>query len=129
MASGNIIEIPDNAWDDDDFYDDNDMMEMENLFGSCDIEKKLYMNCLRKEKTERNKGFKKYWFPEWTVTKDKCRKEAQELDLCTLKCQWRIKIVEAKCRKKQIKFAVSCFTFYIISRNIIDVILDEFNEK
>ena len=93
-------------------YTEDDMLNMEVLFGSCDIESKLYTICLRDAKTKRQKGWRKYWYPEWTLIKHSCKKEAQELDICHLKTEWRQKIVDKQCHQLNLKYHV---------RNIINI--------
>ena len=87
-------------------YVEDDMMDTEVLFGTCDVESKLYTICLRDAKTKRRSGWRKYWYPEWTILKRECKKEAQELDLCTLKCEWRQKVVQRSCHDLNMKYHV-----------------------
>eukprot|EP01084_Bolivina_argentea_P096339 173214_1 len=91
--------------DNDDFeYTEEDMLDMDVLFGTCDIESKLYTNCLRDAKTKRHKGWRKYWYPEWTLLKKECQQQAQELDLCTLKLEWRQKVAQVSCHHLNVKY-------------------------
>ena len=79
-------------FEDDNYdYTEDDMLDGEVLFGTCDIESKLYTNCLRDARTQRRKGWRKYWYPEWTLTKKDCQKESFDLDMY-LKVQWRQKL-------------------------------------
>lgn len=89
--------------EDDDYadYDVEDMLDSEMLFGTCDVEKKIYLDCLRDSKTLKTRGWRKYWYPEWTLLKNSCFVEAKELDLCTLLCEWRQKVVYQSCSQVQ----------------------------
>ena len=87
-------------------YTEDDMLDTEVLFGTCDIEQKLYTDCLRDAKTRRYKGWRKYWYPEWTLLKDSCQQQAHELDISTLKIEWRQKVTQQSCYPLHIKYQV-----------------------
>ena len=92
--------------DADVYYTEEDMLDMDVLFGTCEIESKLYTNCLRDAKTKRHKGWRKYWYPEWTLVKKECQQQAHELDICTLKIEWRQKVTQQSCHHLNIKYQV-----------------------
>lgn len=101
---------------DDDNYDytEDDMLDSEVLFGTCDIESKLYTNCLRDAKTQKQKGWRKYWYPEWTLTKSECQRETYELELCQLKVQWRQKLAQQSCHHLNLKYQVIHISMHFV---------------
>ncbi|ETO36610.1 hypothetical protein RFI_00452 [Reticulomyxa filosa] len=112
-------------------YIEDDLLDPSDLFGSCDIEKRLYVDCLKNAKTERrekneekghNKNLQKKIFIFFlsfalfcmicNLVKDACLKEGQELDLCEQKREWRQKIAKQSCLDSMMKYE-ACKSFII----------------
>lgn len=96
------IETSDDAYG----YTEDDMLDSEVLFGTCDVEQKIYTNCLRSAKTERSRGWRKYWYAEENVVKEECKKENFELEICEMTVQWRAKVAQQSCHHLFLKYEV-----------------------